>query len=279
MIYCIIKNILKNGGIKVVKETGNGKAKKVTRPKLSFTLLGWAAIIFGILEVYGMMSEYFRGISLGRIKAAGLIIIPIITILLSLVFVGAGVYLLKIIKNVYFYDDGFIYGKNTEKNLYKDLHYFFVPGLNVNTFQSIFYQTADGEYNIISGNFYRAKGFSQFQEDVVKVTYPSAMEKINSGEAEEFSFLSPRKNLLALGRKKISEKAKKLINEADKIKITKEYIAIADEIYRWDQHRISAKYGNIIVNGLNGEKIARLPRLRVDRPNLLEALVGTFNRN
>ena len=78
----------------------------------------------------------------------------------------------------------------------------------MNTFQSIFYQAADGEYNIISGNFYRAKGFSQFQEDVVKVTYPSAMEKINSGGVEEFSFLSPRKNLLALGRKKISEKEK-----------------------------------------------------------------------
>ena len=261
------------------KGTEYGKPKKVTRPRLYFTFSAWACVAFGIFGAYGMMSQYIRSINQGRIKPEGIVIIPLITLALLLVFVGPGIFSLKMAKKIYFYDDGFVYGTNGEKTFYKDLQYFFVPGLNANTFQSIFYQAADGEYQNIPGNYYPVKGFSQFQEDVVKVTYPSAMEKINSGEAEEFSFLSPRKNLLALGRKKISEKAKKLINEADKIKITKEYIAIADEIYRWDQHRISAKYGNIIVNGLNGEKIARLPRLRVDRPNLLEALVGTFNRN
>ena len=75
------------------------------------------------------------------------------------------------------------------------------------------------------------------------------------------------------------EKAKKAMNEADKIKITREYMSIADEIYRWDQYRISGKFGNIVVAELDGRKVARLPRLRVDRPNLLEALIGTFNRN
>ena len=261
------------------KRTEYGKSKKVTRPRMYFTFSAWACVAFGIFGAYGMMSEYIKSINQGRIKPEGIVVIPLITLALLLVVVGLGIFSLKMAKKIYFYDDGFVHGKNGEKTLYKDLHYFFVPGLKTNTFQSIFYQTADGEYINIPGNYYPVKGFSQFQEDIVKVTYPSAMENINSGGTEEFSFLSPRKNLLALGRKKISEKAKKLINEADKIKITKEYIAIADEIYRWDQHRISAKYGNIIVNGLNGEKIARLPRLRVDRPNLLEALVGTFNRN
>ena len=56
-------------------------------------------------------------------------------------------------------------------------------------------------------------------------------------------------------------------------------MSIADEIYRWDQYRISGKFGNIVVAELDGRKVARLPRLRVDRPNLLEALIGTFNRN
>ncbi len=261
------------------KGTEYGKPKKVTRPRLYFTFSAWACVAFGIFGAYGMMSQYIRSINQGRIKPEGIIVIPLITLVLLLVLVGLGIFSLKMAKKIYFYDDGFVYGKNGEKTFYKDLQYFFVPGLNANTFQSIFYQAAGGEYINIPGNYYPVKGFSQFQEDVVKVTYPSAMENINSGGAEEFSFLSPKKNLLALGRKKVAEKAKKAMNEADKIKITREYMSIADEIYRWDQYRISGKFGNIVVAELDGRKVARLPRLRVDRPNLLEALIGTFNRN
>ena len=261
------------------KGTEYGKPKKVTRPRMYFTFSAWACVAFGIFGAYGMMSQYIKSINQGSIKPEGIVIIPLITLASLLVFVGLGIFTLKMAKNIYFYDDGFVHGKNGEKTFYKDLHYFFVPGLKTNTFQSIFYQTADGEYINIPGNYYPVKGFSQFQEDVVKVTYPSAMENINSGGAEEFSFLSPKKNLLALGRKKVAEKAKKAMNEADKIKITREYMSIADEIYRWDQYRISGKFGNIVVAELDGRKVARLPRLRVDRPNLLEALIGTFNRN
>ncbi len=261
------------------KGTEYGKPKKITRPRMYFIFSIWICIAFGIFSAYGMVTQYIRSINQGSIQPSGVVIIPIITLALFLLFVGIGIFSLKMAKNIYFYDDGFIHGKNGEKILYKDLHYFFVPGLKPNTFQAIFYQAADGEYQSIIGNYYPVKGFSQFQEDIVKVTYPSAMENINSGGAEEFSFLSPRKNLLALGRKKVSEKAKKAMSEADKIKITREYMSIADEIYRWDQYRISRKFGNIVIEGLNGEKIARLPRLRIDRPNLLEALIGTFNRN
>ena len=105
------------------------------------------------------------------------------------------------------------------------------------------------------------------------------MENINSGGAEEFSFLPPMTNLLALGRKKAAEKAKKAMGEADKIKITRDYMSIADEIYRWDRYRISGKFGNIVVEELDGRRVAKLPRLRVDRPNLFEALIETFDKN
>lgn len=277
MIYCIINNILENGGIKMGKGTEYGKPKKVTRPRMYFTFSIWACIAFGIFFAYGMISEYIKSINLGRIKAEGIVAIPLITLVLSLVIVGIGVFSLKMAKNIYFYKDGFVVGKDGEKNLYKDLHYFFVPGMQPNTFQSIFYQTADGNYSNIPGNLYPRKGFNRLQEDVVKVTYPLAMENINNGGVEEFPFLAPRKTFFALGRKKVSEKAKKAISEADKIKITKEHMSIADEVYRWDQYKISGRAGNIVVAGLNGEKVVRLPKLRVDRPNLLEALIGTLS--
>ena len=261
------------------KETEYGKPKKVTRPRLYFTFSAWACVAFGIFGVYGMMSEYISSINQGGIKLGGRVIISVITFILLLVVVGLGIFSLKMAKNIYFYDDGFVHGKNGEKIFYKDLHYFFVSVLKPNTFHSIFYQASDGEYRNIPGNYYSVKGFKQFQEDVVKATYPYAMENINSGKAEEFSFLPPMTNLLALGRKKAAEKAKKAMGEADKIKITREYMSIADEIYRWDRYRISGKFGNIVVEELDGRKVAKLPRLRVDRPNLFEALIETFDKN
>lgn len=104
-----------------------GKPKKVIRPKIFLTLLSWVCIVLGIFFAFGMMKEYFRSISLGRIKPDGLFIIPLITIIMLFLFVGAGLMVMKQAKKIYLYEDGFVVGKETEKNEYKNLHYFFIP--------------------------------------------------------------------------------------------------------------------------------------------------------
>ena len=183
---------------------------------------------------------------------------------------------MKQAKKIYLYEDGFVVGKETEKNEYKNLHYFFIPGTMPNTFMAIFYEAFDGSYRNIPGTLYPTNAFQLLQQDIVKLTFPTAMENVEQGGSEEFSFIAPKKNVFALGKKKVEEKMKKEMEKADKIKITKDYFAIEDEIYNWNEHKISGKFGNIVVDGLDGRKIVRLPKLRVDRPNLLEALIGNL---
>ncbi len=256
-----------------------GNPKKVIKPKMFSIFSGWMCFVFATVSVCDIISLYIQSLNQERLEVKVIISILVIRLVYILAFLEVGIISLKMAKNIYFYDDGFVHGKNGEKTFYKNLHYFFISGLKPNKFQSIFYQAADGEYRNIFRHFFPIEVFNQLQEDVVKVTYSDAMENINNGGTEEFPFLAPKKFLFALSRKKIPEIIKKSMNEADKIKITREYMSIADKIYRWDQYRISGKFGNIVVEELNRRIVTKLTKLRVDRPNLLEALIETFNRS
>ncbi|MDO5088265.1 MAG: hypothetical protein Q4D53_00620, partial [Leptotrichiaceae bacterium] len=250
----------------------------IATPKIFIKLSSWICIALGIFFSYIMTKFYMERLGSNSENSKGTFVIPFLILLALLLFVGMGIFLLKILKNIYFYEDGFTEGKEGEKNYYKDLHYFFIPGILPNTLQSIFYQKNNGEYRNIAANLYPENTFKQFQKDVVDITYPIAMENIEHGGTEEFSFISPKNQFFGVGRKKVGKNLKEIMKTSDKIRITKEYIAVENEIYPWNEYQINGIFGNIVVNNREGKKMVRLLKLKVDRPNLLEALIETFRK-
>ena len=73
---------------------------------------------------------------------------------------------------------------------------------------------------------------------------------------------------------------KKKLDNALKIKITRESITFDDETYEWDKYKIFISLGSIVVQEKDGSPILVLGgNALIHRINLLEAIINTFGKN
>ena len=276
----------KRGENKMSKvEEKYGKAKKVVGSRFYLKFVSWSNIVLWSCFIFATITVGFN--SIGKIMEnkgiSGVLTIILVLFLLILAqigFIALGIFLLKKYSNIYFYDDGFVVDSKGEKNYYKDLKYYFTPGLTPGTFTSINYKPGNQDWKMILGNGYGVKSFHLFQEDVVKAVYSEVMENIERGGMEVFPFKNPKKNTFGFfGQRKVLAKMAELIENGYKITVTKEYISFDNEIYKWDDYKVSGNYGNIKVFSLDGKVILSLVNLTVYRPNLLSTLISALNKN
>ena len=157
------------------------------------------------------------------------------------------------------------------------MDYFFIPGLvKGKEFLEIRYTNNEGEWKAIPGQGYPTNGFDLFQQDFVNINYPKAMKRLENNEKLEFLFNDPKKKIIAFGRKNYM---KKKLEQAMKIKVTRESITFDNEVYEWDKYKIFVNLGNIIVREQDGTNILSLgPTALIHRPNLLELIVSTLGK-
>lgn len=124
---------------------------------------------------------------------------------------------------------------------------------------------------------YASHSFDLFQQDFVNVNFPKAMRKLENNEVIEFLFNDPKKRIMAWGSRKYM---KKKLDNALKIKITRESITFDDETYEWDKYKIFISLGSIVVQEKDGSPILVLGgNALIHRINLLEAIINTFGKN
>ena len=80
----------------------------------------------------------------------------------------------KIIK-VYLYDKGFQTNKDSQEVYYKDLTYFYLPGMKSNTFSAILYGNKEGQWSFIPGAPFKKNAFYIWQDDYIKNVFPDAI--------------------------------------------------------------------------------------------------------
>ena len=259
-----------------------GKPKKVAGMKfitkfmiLVFFLL-FSFFLFSITKFF--IKDFDRGYSAsGRSYLMFVIIAEIVLIFFTF---GLPYLLIKLYPKIYYYDDGFQVGKKNPKIFYEKLDYFFIPAYNrVNSFMAIRYTDNEGNWvkKAIPAINYASHSFDLFQQDFVNVNFPKAMRKLENNEVIEFLFNDPKKRIMAWGSRKYM---KKKLDNALKIKITRESITFDDETYEWDKYKIFISLGSIVVQEKDGSPILVLGgNALIHRINLLEAIINTFGKN
>ena len=259
-----------------------GKPKKVAGMKfitkfmiLVFFLL-FSFFLFSITKFF--IKDFDRGYSAsGRSYLMFVIIAEIVLIFFTF---GLPYLLIKLYPKIYYYDDGFQVGKKNPKIYYEKLDYFFIPAYNrVNSFMAIRYTDNEGNWvkKAIPAINYASHSFDLFQQDFVNVNFPKAMRKLENNEVIEFLFNDPKKRIMAWGSRKYM---KKKLDNALKIKVTRESITFDDETYEWDKYKIFISLGSITVQEKDGAPILVLGgNALVHRVNLLEAIINTFGKN
>lgn len=259
-----------------------GKPKKVAGMKfitkfmiLVFFLL-FSFFLFSITKFF--IKDFDRGYSAsGRSYLMFVIIAEIVLIFFTF---GLPYLLIKLYPKIYYYDDGFQVGKKNPKIYYEKLDYFFIPAYNrVNSFMAIRYTDNEGNWvkKAIPAINYASHSFDLFQQDFVNVNFPKAMRKLENNEVIEFLFNDPKKRIMAWGSRKYM---KKKLDNALKIKITRESITFDDETYEWDKYKIFISLGSIVVQEKDGSPTLVLGgNALIHRINLLEAIINTFGKN
>ena len=186
--------------------------------------------------------------------------------------------LMKLYPNIYYYDDGFQVGKKNGKIFYEKLDYFFIPAYNkVNSIMAIKYTVNEGNWKAIPAINYARNSFDLFQQDFVNINFPKAIKKLENNEVIEFLFNDPKKRLMAWGSKKYMQKK---LEQALKIRVTRESISFDDETYEWDKYKIFTSLGSVVVQEKDGAPILVLGgNALIHRVNLLHAIINTFGKN
>ena len=72
----------------------------------------------------------------------------------------------------------------------------------------------------------------------------------------------------------------KKLEQALKIRVTRESISFDDETYEWDKYKIFTSLGSVVVQEKDGAPILVLGgNALIHRVNLLHAIINTFGKN
>ena len=256
-----------------------GKPKKIVGRNFRANLLLYSCIILGCYALFNVNKFFIKDFERGYSATGTGYVLGIVAInFFILLFLLLPYILLKTFPKFYFYDEGFTRGKNGAFIYYEKMDYFFIPGLvKGKEFLEIRYTNNEGEWKAIPGQGYPTNGFDLFQQDFVNVNFPKAMRKLENNEVIEFLFNDPKKRIMAWGSRKYM---KKKLDNALKIKITRESITFDDETYEWDKYKIFISLGSIVVQEKDGSPILVLGgNALIHRINLLEAIINTFGKN
>ncbi|WP_338944733.1 hypothetical protein KST17_05205 [Fusobacterium canifelinum] len=257
-----------------------GKAKKVVGMKLIVKILILSCFLLFTFFLFSVTKFFIKDFERGYSVTGGKYLMLVIIAEIVLIFFAFGLpyLILKLYPKIYYYDDGFQVGKKNGKIFYEKLDYFFIPAYNrVNSFMAIRYTDNEGNWKAIPAINYARHSFDLFQQDFVNINFPKVMKKLENNEVVEFLFNNPKKRLMAWGSKKYM---KKKLEQALKIRVTRESITFDDETYEWDKYKIFTSLGSIVVQEKDGTPILVLGgNALIHRVNLLEAIINTFGKN
>ena len=209
-----------------------------------------------------------------------ILLLGIIAFLVGISFLGRWV-TKKIIK-VYLYDKGFQTNKDSQEVYYKDLTYFYLPGMKSNTFSAILYGNKEGQWSFIPGAPFKKNAFHIWQDDYIKNVFPDAVANIENGGKEEFhlrTIKEVQKDAIAGVSKRRVKKIGESFPNLEKLTITKDYIAFANEIYNWENHKVEVTPLAIKISDLGGKVIVNYGKFAASKLDLLSALISKLNRN
>lgn len=209
-----------------------------------------------------------------------ILLLGIIAFLVGISFLGRWV-TKKIIK-VYLYDKGFQTNKDSQEVYYKDLTYFYLPGMKSNTFSAILYGNKEGQWSFIPGAPFKKNAFYIWQDDYIKNVFPDVISNIENGGKEEFYLRSvkdlQKDAMLGVGKKKVKQIGESL-PKLEKITVTKDYIAFAEEIYNWGNYKVEITPLAIKISDLSGNIRVNYGKFAVSNLDLLSVLINRLNRN
>ena len=241
----------------------NGKPKKIVGRSFRLNFILYSCLILACYALFSVNKFFVKDFERGYAATGTGYVIGIVAInFFILLFLLLPYILLTTFPKFYFYEK---------------MDYFFIPGLvKGKEFLEIRYTNNEGEWKAIPGQGYPTNGFDLFQQDFVNINYPKAMKQLENNEKLEFLFNDPKKKIIVFGRKNYM---KKKLEQAMKIKVTRESITFDNEIYEWDKYKIFVNLGNIIVKEQDGTNILSLgPTALIHRPNLLELIVSTLGK-
>ena len=263
----------------------NSRVRKVIEPKFQHKYISiiLPAVFFIVFApfIWMLVTTLFDAENTSANKPALVIVLLVVLgILAGIGFLGK--WINKRLIRVYLYDKGFQTNKDNQEYYYKNLEYFYIPGVKKNTFVAILYGNAGSEWKFIPGAAFHKKALYPWQEGYIKNVFPDAVANIENGGKEEFhlrSIKEVQKDAIAGVSKRRVKKIGESLPELEKITITKDYISFANEVYNWENHKVEVTPVAIKISDLNGKVILNYGKFAASKLDLLSALISKLNRN
>ena len=164
---------------------------------------------------------------------------------------------------MYLYYNGFQTNKDSQEVYYKDLTYFYLPGMKSNTFSAILYGNKKGQWSFIPGAPFKKNAFYIWQDEEFYLRTIKDLQK---------------DAMLGVGKKKVKQIGESL-PKLEKITVTKDYIAFAEEIYNWENYKVEVTPLAIKISDLSGNIRVNYGKFAVSNLDLLSVLINRLNRN
>ena len=263
----------------------NSRVRKVIEPKFQHKYISiiLPAVFFIVFApfIWMLVTTLFDAENTAANKPALVIVLLVVLgILAGIGFLGK--WIDKRLIKVYLYDKGFQTNKDNQEYYYKNLEYFYIPGVKKNTFSAILYGNAGSEWKFIPGAAFHKKALYPWQDDYIKNVFPDAVANIENGGKEEFHLRNIKelqKDAVSGVSKRRVKKIGESLSELEKITITKDYIAFANEIYNWENHKVEVTPLAIKISDLGGKVIVNYGKFAASKLDLLSALISKLNRN
>lgn len=233
------------------------------------TIVAYATMALSLYMAYAASPALWGTIGNGKGASDGVKIGIIIALYIFCgLFFLLGYYLLRMSPTITYYNDGFVVGKG-EKVSYADLVYILTHGTRVNTFSAVFYRVSE-KMKSLAATAYASNAFHLLQDKVVEANFSPLFDKIEKGETVTFRAMKPG----------IGKTIKQFDEKADiTIRVSKNALAINDEVYPWADYAISSQLvGQIVVADLATNKniVNFNTKYVVEKPNVLTALIKTI---
>ena len=258
----------------------NSRVKKVIEPKFQHKYISiiLPAVFFIVFApfIWMLVTTLFDA----NKSALVIVLLVVLGILAGIGFLGK--WIGKRLIKVYLYDKGFQTNKDNQEYYYKNLEYFYIPGVKKNTFSAILYGNAGSEWKFIPGAVFHKNALYPWQDDYIKNVFSDAVANIENGGKEEFHLRNIKelqKDAVSGVSKRRVKKIGESLSELEKITITKDYIAFANEIYNWENHKVEVTPLAIKISDLGGKVIVNYGKFAVSKLDLLSALISKLNRN
>lgn len=195
---------------------------------------------------------------------------------------------------IYFYNDGFIVGKDKEKILYKNFEYYYTPGLSEGNIYRICYKTEKNECKSLSLQGLGKGTRKILIKDYLNYIIAEKINRVEEGYEEKFVVKRDIKSIfeLMIGILSffviIGPAVDKIFSDCPgniyenssgtyEILFAKDYIKIKDVIYNRNENKMFFnKWNNFIISDLEGKILQQIYFNNITRPDLFLNLINHF---